>query len=425
MQFVLNLLGVVVVVAIAFLCSRERRKIDFVAVLIMLVIQVVIAWAMLTTTLGGKFIQAIARFFLWLIDCSMSGIQFVFGNLVPATGQAPFLLGVLMPIIFIVAFFDILTYFGIMPLLINSIGWVLSKVTRTPRFESFFATQVMFLGNNEVLAITRDELGRMDNKRLLTACMLGMSCISVGVLGGYMQLINPAYVLMAIPLNAIGALIMTTMLNPYTVPREQDVAYRPTADQHRNFFNTITESMLTGGKMALIIAAVLMGFTALITCVNSVLGLVHGGLTLENIFAVLFAPFAYLMGVPASSVFSVAQFMGEKLATNEFIAMGHLHPILPTLDRHTEAVISAFLVSFCNFSTVGIILGSVRALFTEERAAFIAKNTWRLLVFRPAGVLFDSDDCGAVCLVIPNEYKNRTRDRIRFLRHPSWSQDGA
>ena len=198
MQFVLNLLGVVVVVAIAFLCSRERRKIDFVAVLIMLVIQVVIAWAMLTTTLGGKFIQAIARFFLWLIDCSMSGIQFVFGNLVPATGQAPFLLGVLMPIIFIVAFFDILTYFGIMPLLINSIGWVLSKVTRTPRFESLFATQVMFLGNNEVLAITRDELGRMDNKRLLTACMLGMSCISVGVLGGYMQLINPAYVLMAI-----------------------------------------------------------------------------------------------------------------------------------------------------------------------------------------------------------------------------------
>ncbi|MGB8954144.1 MAG: nucleoside transporter C-terminal domain-containing protein [Tumebacillaceae bacterium] len=381
MLFVLNLIGVIVVIAIAILCSRERRKIDFTAVLIMLVIQFVIAWAMLTTTIGGKVIQAISRFFLWLIDCSMSGIQFVFGSLVPATGQAPFFISVLMPIIFIVAFFDILTYFRIMPLLINSIGWVLSKLTRTPRFESFFATQVMFLGNNEVLAITRDELARMDNKRLLTACMLGMSCISVGVLGGYMQLINPTYVLMAIPLNALGALIITSMLNPYTVTPEENVAYRPTAsDTKRNFFNTITESMLTGGKMALIIAAVLMGFTALITCINSVLALVYSGLTLENIFAVIFAPFAYLMGVPTSNVFSVAQFMGEKLATNEFIAMGRLHPILPTLDRHTEAVISAFLVSFCNFSTIGIILGSVRALFTEDRAAFIAQNTWRLLV---------------------------------------------
>ena len=85
---------------------------------------VVIAWAMLTTTIGGNIIQAIARFFLWLIDCSMSGIEFVFGNLVSATGQEPFFLSVLMPIIFIVAFFDILTYFGIMPLLINSIGWI-------------------------------------------------------------------------------------------------------------------------------------------------------------------------------------------------------------------------------------------------------------------------------------------------------------
>ena len=381
MQFVLNSIGIIVVLAIAFFSSRERRKIDFTGVLLMLVIQIAITWVMLTTTVGGTVIQAISRFFLWLIDCSLSGIEFVFGTLLPETGQAPFLLGVLMPIIFIVAFFDILTYFGILPLLINSLGWVLSKVTRTPRFESFFATQVMFLGNNEVLAITRDELGRMDDKRLLTACMLGMSCISVGVLGGYMQLINPTYVLMAIPLNAVGALIITSMMNPYTVPREENVVYRPAgSDEKRNFFNTITESMLTGGKMALIIAAVLMGFTALITCINSILGTVYAGLTLENIFAVVFSPFAYLMGVPASNVFTVAQFMGEKLATNEFIAMGRLQPILPTLDRHTEAVISAFLVSFCNFSTVGIILGSVRALFTEERAAFIAQNTWRLLV---------------------------------------------
>jgi purine nucleoside transport protein len=379
--FAVNIVGIIGVFMIAFLCSRDRKKVDFTSVLVMLVIQLIITWFMLSTTIGGDIIQAVAKFFLWLINCSMSGIRFVFGNLVPANGMAPFLISVLMPIIFIVAFFDILTYFGILPALINTIGWVLSKVTRSPRFESFFATQVMFLGNNEVLAITRDQLNKMDDKRLLTACMLGMSCVSVGVLGGYMQMINPKYVLIAIPLNAIGALIITSLLNPYKISKEEDVVYNPVkSDKRRNFFDMLADSMLTGGRMALIIAAMLMGFTALITCSDSILGLIHKSVSLENIFAVVFSPFTFLMGVTPSQVFTVAQFMGEKLATNEFIAMGNLHPILHTLNKHTEAVISTFLVSFCNFSTVGIILGSVKSLFSDEKAAFIAKNTWRLLV---------------------------------------------
>jgi purine nucleoside transport protein len=378
MSFILNLIGIFVVFAIAYLFSTGRRNIDVLAILMMVALQILLTWFMLSTALGGQVINAVAHFFLWLIECSMSGIQFVFGQLAPANGFT-FLINVLMPIIFIVAFFDILTFFGILPALINSIGWVLSKLTRTPRFESFFATQVMFLGNNEVLAITRHQLEKMDNKRLLTTCMLGMSCISVGVLGGYMQLINPTYVLASIPLNALGALIITSILNPYKVTVEEDIAYRPTTSEKGNFFNLITSSMLTGGKLALIIAAVLMGFIALIACADSILHLIHPNLSLENIFAVIFSPFAYLMGVPPSQVFTVAQFMGEKLATNEFVAMGRLHPILHTLDRHTEAVISSFLVSFCNFSTVGIILGSVKTLFNEEKTAFIAKHTWRLL----------------------------------------------
>ncbi|TJY39675.1 NupC/NupG family nucleoside CNT transporter [Cohnella pontilimi] len=379
MPVVINVVGIVVVFVLAYFSSLDRKKIDLKSIIIMLVLQFLITWIMLSTAVGEQVIQAVARFFLWLIDCSMAGIRFVFGNLVPKTGQAPFFISVLMPIIFIVVFFDILTFFGILPAIINTVGWLLSKLTRTPRFESFFATQVMFLGNNEVLAITRDQLVRMDNKRLLTACMLGMSCISVGVLGGYMQLINPTYVLIAIPLNAVGALMMTSIINPYKVTKQEDIVYKPSAEEKRNFFDVITTSMLTGGKMALIIAAALMGFTALIECFNSILNLIDHRVSLENAFALLFSPFAYLMGVPPLHVFTVAQFMGEKLATNEFVAMARLNPILPRLDKHTEAVISSFLVSFCNFTTVGIILGSVKALFNQDKTAYIAAHTWRLL----------------------------------------------
>ncbi|MGG1290595.1 nucleoside transporter C-terminal domain-containing protein [Bacillus smithii] len=381
MSFIINIIGIIVVFAIAYLCSINRKGIDFVSILLMFVIQLVITWFMLTTKIGGQFIQIVSKFFLWLIHCSMSGINFVFGDLVSLNGTPSFFMSVLMPIIFIVAFFDILTYFGILPALINGIGFVLSKLTRAPRFESFFATQVMFLGNNEALAVTRQQLNKMDDKRLLTACMVGMSCVSVGVLGGYMQLINPKYVLVAIPLNAVGALIITSFLNPYKVSKEEDVVYNPAKSrERRNFFDMLADSMLTGGKLALIIATMLIGFTALITASDSVLGLIHKNLSLENIFAVLFSPFAYLMGVTHSQVFTVSQFMGEKLATNEFVAMGKLHPILNKLNPHTEAVISTFLVSFCNFSTVGIILGSVKSLFNEEKTKLIAKNIWRLLV---------------------------------------------
>jgi purine nucleoside transport protein len=312
MPLVLNLVGIVVVFGLAYLGSNDKKNIDLKSILIMIVLQIVITWIMLSTAVGQQVIKAVAQFFLWLIQCSMSGIQFVFGSL--ASGQAPFFISVLMPIIFIVVFFDILTFFGILPAIINTVGWILSKVTRTPRFESFFATQVMFLGNNEVLAITRDQLARMENKRLLTACMLGMSCISVGVLGGYMQLINPTYVLIAIPLNAVGALIMTSILNPYKVTKEEELVYKPSASEKRNFFDLITTSVLTGGKLALIIAAALMGFTALIACADSILYLIDKRASLENAFALVFSPFAYLMGVPPSHVFIVAQFMGEKLA---------------------------------------------------------------------------------------------------------------
>ncbi|MDQ0218762.1 NupC/NupG family nucleoside CNT transporter [Peribacillus cavernae] len=381
MSFIINAIGIIVVFAIAYVCSINRKSVDFISIALMLILQLVITWFMLSTEIGEGFIQLVAKFFLWLIDCSMSGINFVFGDLAPLDGPAPFFISVLMPIIFIVAFFDVLTYFGILPALINIVGFVLSKLTRTPRFESFFATQVMFLGNNEVLAITRKQLNEMDNKRLLTASMLGMSCVSVGVLGGYMQLIDPKYVLIAIPLNAVGALIITSLLNPYKVTKEDDVVYNPAKEENkRNFFDMLAESMLTGGRMALIIAAMLMGFTALITASDSILALFNKSLSLENIFAVIFYPFTFLMGVTPSQIFTVSQFMGEKLATNEFIAMGSLHPVLPKLSEHTEAVISTFLVSFCNFSTIGIILGSVKSLFDEEKTMLIAKNTWRLLL---------------------------------------------
>jgi purine nucleoside transport protein len=199
--------------------------------------------------------------------------------------------------------------------------------------------------------------------------------------------LDPKYVLTAIPLNAIGALIITSLINPYTVSKEEDIVYKAPKSEKVNFFSLISNSMLTGGKMALIIAVMLIGFVALITAANSFLGLVHDQLTLENIFGVIFSPLSFLMGVDFSQIFTVGQLMGVKIVLNEFVAMSNLNAILSNLNAHTEAVISTFLVSFCNFSTIGIILGSMQALFGEKKSGFIAKYTWLLL---GSGILVSS-----------------------------------
>ncbi|MFC7678838.1 NupC/NupG family nucleoside CNT transporter [Paenibacillus sp. GCM10028914] len=388
MYFIINIIGILILLGGSYLLSFNKKQIAFKPILILLVLQLATTWFMLSTNIGANVITWISDFFLWLINSAMSGVNFVFGDFAPLDGSVyTFFMNVLMPIIFVVVFFDILTYFGILPIIINAIGWVFSKITRTPRFESFYSIQVMFLGNNEALAVTRNQLNKMSDKRLLTIAMISMSCVSAGMLGGYLQLLDPKYVLTAIPLNAIGALIITSIINPYRVTKEEDIIYSPSKSEKGNFFDMISKSMMTGGNLALIIAVMLIGFVSLITATNTFLGLFNDQLTLQNIFGVVFSPISLLMGVDFSQVFAVGQLMGEKIVLNEFVAMTSLSEMLSSLTPHTEAVISTFLVSFCNFTTIGIILGSVQSLFGDQKSKFIAKYTWLLLV---SGLLVSS-----------------------------------
>lgn len=388
MYFIINVIGILTVLGLSFLLSFNKKQIAIKPIIILFVLQLATTWFMLSTDIGGKVITLIADFFLWLISSGMSGVNFIFGDFAPLDGSTfTFFMNVLMPIIFIVVFFDILTYFGILPAMINGIGWLFSKIAKTNRFESFYAIQVMFLGNNEALAVTRSQLNKMSDKRLLTIAMISMSCVSAGMIGGYLQVLGPKYVLTAIPLNAIGALIITSLINPYEVTKEEDIDYAPSKSEKDNFFNMISNSMLTGGKLAIIIAVMLIGFVSLITALNTFLGLINNQLSLENIFGIIFSPISFLMGVEVSQVFAVGQLMGVKIVTNEFVAMQSLSEIISTLNPHTEAVISTFLVSFCNFTTIGIILGSMQALFGEGKSKFIAKYTGLLLV---SGILVSS-----------------------------------
>ncbi|KMY51379.1 nucleoside transporter C-terminal domain-containing protein [Peribacillus loiseleuriae] len=379
MYFLLNLLGVFVVLGVVFLCSPNKKEVKWRPIVSLIVVELLITWFMLGTTIGSWVINKIASFFTWLIACASEGIAFVFPS-VMANETVDFFFSALLPIIFVVTFFDILSYFGILTWIIDKVGWVISKVSRLPKLESFFSIQMMFLGNTEALAVIRDQLSVLKDNRLLTFGIMSMSSISGSIIGAYLSMVPAEYVFSAIPINCLNALILVSILNPIHVPKEEDIIYVPPKSEKKDFFSTISNSMLVGMNMVIVILAMVIGYVALTAGLNGILGVIVDGLTIQKIFSVMFSPFAFLLGLTGHDAMYVAQLMGIKLATNEFVAMMDLKNNLDTLPPHTIAVATTFLTSFANFSTVGMIYGTYNSVLSEGKSAIIGKNVWKLLV---------------------------------------------
>ncbi|MGA9226724.1 MAG: nucleoside transporter C-terminal domain-containing protein [Mesobacillus sp.] len=379
MYFLLNSIGVVVVLGLVYLLSPNKRNIKWKFILLLLVVEFLITWFMLSTKIGTWVINQIASFFTWLISCANEGISFVFPSAM-ANEYVDFFFSALMPIIFIITFFDILTYFGILTWIIDKVGWLIAKVSGLPKLESFFSIQMMFLGNTEALAVIRQQLAGLSQQRLLTFGIMSMSSISGSIIGAYLSMVPATYVFAAIPLNCLNALLIANMLNPVVVSKEEDIVYVPEKGQRKDFFSTISNSMLVGGRMVLVIAAMVIGYVALTAGLNGILGFFVNGLTIQKIFSVIFSPFSYLLGLSGKDAMYVAQLMGIKLATNEFVAMLDLKDKISNLAPHTVAVAVTFLTSFANFSTVGMIYGTFNSVVDEEKSHIIGKNVWKLLV---------------------------------------------
>lgn len=379
MFFLLNILGILIVSGLIFLCSPNKRKVKWRSILSLFIVELIITWFMLTTTVGTWIIDKIASFFTWLVECANAGIAFAFPS-VMANETVDFFFSALIPIIFIVTFFDILSYFGIMTWIIDKVGWVISKISGLPKLESFFSIQMMFLGNTEALAVIREQLTILKSNRLLTFGIMSMSSISGSIIGSYLTMVPAEYVFAAIPLNCLNALLLASILNPISVSKEEDIVYIPPKEERKDFFSTISNSMLVGMKMVIVIVAMVIGYVALTTCLNGILGFFIHGLTIQKIFGFIFSPFAFLLGLGSHDALYVASLMGIKISTNEFVAMMDLKSHLKEMAPHTIAVAVTFLTSFANFSTVGMIYGTFNSILSEEKSGIIGKNVWKLLV---------------------------------------------
>ncbi|UQS83925.1 NupC/NupG family nucleoside CNT transporter [Bombilactobacillus thymidiniphilus] len=400
MFLAINILGLLVFIAVAYLFSKNRKAIHWRSILVMLVINLVIAGFLTIFPIGRTIVSGAAAGFNALVQVAYTGIAFAVPSMVHVK-KMDFLISVLMPILLIVPLFDILTYIGFLPWAIKWIGRGLAKITGQPKFESFFSVEMMFLGNTEALAVSGLQLNKMTKERNLTVAMMSMSCITASIVGAYTKLVPGQYVLTAIPVNIINAIIVTNILNPVSVQPEDDVIATMKDDdqseEREPFFSFLGDSIAASGKLILIIFANVVAFVALAALADKILGLIHPWLSLEHILGIVMFPFAWLMGLNPSDAFQLAQYMGTKLVTNEFVVMGDIAKSIRSFAPHYQAVITVFLTSFANLSTIGMIIGAYKDLVDREKNNYIAKNIGLLLI---SGILVSLMSAATVGLFV-------------------------
>ncbi|WP_289000873.1 nucleoside transporter C-terminal domain-containing protein [uncultured Megasphaera sp.] len=303
---------------------------------------------MTTFPIGREIVSGAAAAFVWLINVAYEGIAFAFPDWVRVK-QMNFFTSALLPIIMIVPLFDILTYIGVLPFVIKWIGKGLAFITRTPKFETFFAIEMMFLGNTEALAVSTLQLKQMKAERNLTLAMMSMSCVTAALIGVYTHMMPAAYILTAVPLNCINALIVTNILHPVRVSAAEDIVAKIDSAERQPFFSFLGSSIIGAGRLVLIICANVIAFVALAALIDKLLVLIHPSITLENILGCILFPCAWLRGLDTGEAFQLAQYMGTKLITNEFVVMLSVQDSMAGFSTHMQGVLTVFITSFANF----------------------------------------------------------------------------
>ena len=347
-------LALVVVTALALLVSTDRKKIRIRYVVQLLVIEVLLAWFFLNSNVGLGFVKGFSEMFEKLLGFANEGTNFVFGKM-NDEGLAFFFLKVLCPIVFISALIGILQHIRVLPFVIRGIGFLLSKVNGMGKI----------LGQSENFIAYKDILGKMSRNRMYTMAATAMSTVSMSIVGAYMTMLEPKYVVAALVLNMFSTFIVLSLINPYRVDASEENIQMSNLHEGQSFFEMLGEYILAGFKVAIIVAAMLIGFIALISALNALFAAVLG-ISFQGILGYIFYPVAWVMGVPAHEALQVGSIMATKLVSNEFVAMMDLQKIASTLSPRAEGILSVFLVSFANFSSIGIIAGAIKGLNEEQ-----------------------------------------------------------
>ncbi|WP_345862941.1 NupC/NupG family nucleoside CNT transporter [Shewanella algae] len=382
MEYVNFFVGMLAILSLALLANLNNwRQIKIRYVIQLLLVELLLAWFLLNSSVGVTIVGGFAAAFSKLLEFAKQGTDFVFGS-VTNEGGFTFFFMVLMPIIFISALIGILQYLRVLPLIIKGIGICLSKINGMGKLESFNAVSSMIVGQSENFIAIKNLVPHMTDKQMYTLSATAMSTVSMSIVGSYMQLIEPRFVVTALILNMFSTFVVLNIINPYEVDNSTTDQLM-TADKKSSgkvsFFEMLGEYIIAGFTVAVIVAAMLIGFIALIALVNYLFEVVFG-ISFQQVLGYVFYPLAWLIGIPASEAMQAGSIMATKLVTNEFVAMIDMSKMVKegALSAHTTGVLSVFLVSFANFSSIGMIAGAVKAL-SPEKGAVVSRYGLKLV----------------------------------------------
>ncbi|EHH69279.1 NupC/NupG family nucleoside CNT transporter [Gluconobacter morbifer] len=367
------LTGMIGLLAVGALFSTDRRQIDWTLAGRALLLQLGLAWIVLWNPAGAHALHVLSAGVTKILSYGDNGSAFLFGGLVgPRMDQLfgkesfVFALRVLPEIVYVAALLSLLQHWGVLHALSRLIGSLLAKVLGTTRLESFSAVLTIFLGQSEMPIALQSCLRTLSKPELATVLCSGTASIAGSVLAGYASLGVPMENLLAASFMAIpGGVLFARILFPGPRPEGSDIAG---ADHgHHSMFEAIAEGAMNGAKIAVAVGSVLIAFVGLIALTDGLLSTV--GLSLARVFGVMFAPFAWLLGIPWGECATAGSLLGQKIAFNEFVAYLSLSPLIHAhaLSERTLTILSFALCGFANISTIGILIGAFGSAAPERR----------------------------------------------------------
>ena len=395
----MSLLGVLVLLALAWMLSTNRRAIAWRTVLGALFLQALIGGWVLAMPSGIATLEAVSAGVGQVLAYSREGIEFMFGwsangamgslaASVEAKGFAPiFAVNVLPVIVIFSALVSVLYHLGIMGWTIRLLGGALQRVLGTSRPESLSAAANVFVGQAEAPLVARPVLPTMTASELFAIMVGGLASIAGSVMAGYAAMgIELKYLIAACFMAAPGGLLMAKMVMPETEQPKNDLAELDDLESMKsvNLFDAAASGALSGMHIALAVGAMLVAFIALMAMVNGFLGALGGligypELTLELILGWVFQPLAWLLGVPWAEAEAAGSFIGQKLVLNEFVAYLSFTEQRAAFAPLTQAIITFALCGFANFSSIAILLGGLGSVAPNRRED-IARFGFRALL---------------------------------------------
>jgi CNT family concentrative nucleoside transporter len=392
-----GLIGIVLILGMAFLWSNNRKKINLRLVITGLLLQVFLAVFILKIPLGREIFYWLGKSINKLLDFSKEGGLFVFGDLTKVTEMLPanivksgiFLFILLPTIIFVCVLVAIGYHLGIIQRVVALMARFMHKIMSVSGSEALSNVASAFVGQVEAQILIRPYLSGMTRSELLASMTGSMACIAGGVMAVYISMGVPAsYLLAASLMAAPGALVISKIVFPETEESETGGKVRlEVRNEYSGLMEAIARGASDGMKISLNVIAMLIGVIALIALADALLGYLghflswmglylHAvGLNLDNLrikdlFGEIFRFFAIAMGVPPSESLSVGSLMGTKMVINEFVAYSDLSPMIQQglLSAKSIVIASFALCGFANFSSIAIQIGGIGAMVPERKA---------------------------------------------------------